>query len=98
MAEATLFGLRRVREEFHVALREAGFGVGDSMVAWLDVPPHTVLERMRRRDRPNERWIDMGEVERRHRQYMDCDPNADFRSGDSDETTSAIRRFLLHSP
>jgi hypothetical protein len=98
LAEATLFGLNRVRGEFHAALTEAGFALGASTVAWLDVPPEEVMERVRRRDRANERWIDMDEIQKRHRQYMDCAPVADFRSHDTDETASAIREFLLDTP
>lgn len=95
LAEATILGLSQVREPFEEAMNDAGFSASASRVFWLDVSPETVMERVRERGRTNERWIDMAEVERRHRQYVNCDPKADFRSPDSGETASAIREFLL---
>lgn len=95
LAEATILGLSRLRDQFQEALDDAGFFIAASRVFWLKVPPVTIWERVRERNRENERWIDMGEVERRHRQYMDCETKAEFHSHDSDEIASAIREFLL---
>jgi hypothetical protein len=95
LAEATLFGIRPLRDEFQIALKEAGFDISESRVFWLDVPARTVLERIRQRGRQNERWIDEAEVERRIEQFADTGPGADYRSHDGEEIASAIRDFFL---
>ncbi len=105
LAEATLLGVPEVRTEFHAALKEEDSRIPDSesfwmrsAVFWLDVAPEVALQRIKERDRLNERDLDQEEVTKRHAGFASTvAETANFRSGDSEEVITAIKGFLLNT-